>query len=154
MRRRDNHVRKVPGSKSTNCGSVAWPQQLRTDQAFRCPAVTQRMPPVRFDSRGKREPTRITRRARLGSGGARLGLSQKGDLPLRREPEHLTVQGRRRPQKPNNSSGQLAAYIQSCPTLAVMPSAFFSRRQSNGGRDCVLAYLRHRSRGGMVGVFW
>ena len=51
VHRRDNHVRKVPGSKSTNCGSIVWPQQLRTDQAFRWPAVTQRSPWVRFTTR-------------------------------------------------------------------------------------------------------
>ena len=44
--------------------------------------MTQRMPPGRFDSGGWRKPTRLTRRGkRSGSGSARLGLSQKGDLP-------------------------------------------------------------------------
>jgi hypothetical protein len=40
-------------------------------------------PLVRFvDSGGWRGPTRLTRRGkRSGSGSARLGLSQKGDLP-------------------------------------------------------------------------
>jgi hypothetical protein len=44
VHRRDNNIPKVSGRKSTNCGSGAWPQQLRTDQAFRCPALTQRSP--------------------------------------------------------------------------------------------------------------
>ena len=44
--------------------------------------MTRRMPPGRFDSRGWRGPTRLTRRgSNSGSGSARLDLSQKGDLP-------------------------------------------------------------------------
>ena len=44
--------------------------------------MTQPMPPGRFDSRGWQGPTRLTRRgSSLGSGSARLDLSQKGDLP-------------------------------------------------------------------------
>ena len=44
--------------------------------------MTQRRPLVRFDSRGWREPTRLTRwGSNSGSGSARLDLSQKGGLP-------------------------------------------------------------------------
>ena len=38
------------------------------------------------DSRAYRRPTRITRRHLFRSGSARLGLSQKGDLPSSGEP--------------------------------------------------------------------
>jgi hypothetical protein len=75
-----------------------------------CPAVTQQRPwisiwwiPATYlagravgrardsvDSPGDRLPTRITRRTVSGSGSARLGLSQKGNLPSpRRGTEHL-----------------------------------------------------------------
>ena len=62
--------------------------------------MTGRMPPGRFDSRGWRGPTRLTRRgSNSGSGSARLDLSQKGGCQVPAIRLHL-VQGRRRAQKP------------------------------------------------------
>ena len=84
------------------------------------------------DRRAYRRPTRITRRHlfRVGQRAAR-SVPERRSAKFRRASRFLLVQGRQRAQKPNNRRGQLAAYIESCPTLAVMPSAFFSRRQSH-----------------------
>src|SRR6476620_10457618 len=72
------------------------------------------------DSRAYRRPTRITRRHlfRVGQRAAR-SLPEGRSAKFRRASRFLLVQGRQRAQKPNNNSASLAAYIESCPTLAV-----------------------------------
>ena len=63
-------------------GSPAIQSRFEVPRSKECPVVTQRRPPARFDSRGSRRPTRHhSPGLSSGSGGARLDLSQKGDLP-------------------------------------------------------------------------
>ena len=68
----------TPGKGLRDVGGLCLFQHPLQD----APWVTQRRPPVRFDSRGRRRAySHHSPGLSSGSGGARLGLSQKGDLP-------------------------------------------------------------------------
>ena len=70
--------RRAPARASKTFGGLC----LFSIPLQNAPGVTQRRPPVRFDSRGRRRAySHHSPGLSSGSGGARLGLSQKGDLP-------------------------------------------------------------------------
>jgi hypothetical protein len=67
----------TPGKGLRDVGGLCLFQHPLQD----APWVTQRRPPVRFDSRGRRRATVLLAGTLLsGSGSARLGLFQKGGI--------------------------------------------------------------------------